>query len=256
MTTPAIEVSGLYKSFGATPVLEDVHLTCEEGELLGVIGPNGGGKTVLLKIILGLLSPDRGTVHVLGQSPEKARGLVGYVPQHAGFDSAFPISVRDVVLTGRQIGGRLLRRYDDRDKELASEALGKVDMLEYETRQIGKLSGGQLQRVLIARALVTQPRLLLLDEPTANLDPSGGHSLYELLAKLVKDLTVVLVSHDIGVISGYVTSTACVNRRLLQHAGPEPPRDFVEKTYNCPVHFIPPRPSEGKTDHSHDEEEA
>ncbi|MCP4675149.1 MAG: ABC transporter ATP-binding protein [Deltaproteobacteria bacterium] len=256
MTTPAIEVTGLNKSFGATPALEDVHLTCDEGELLGVIGPNGGGKTVLLRIILGLIAPDSGMVRVFGQSPEKARGLVGYVPQHAGFDHEFPINVRDVVLTGRQIGGRLLRRYENRDRELASQALGKVDMLEYEARQIGKLSGGQLQRVLIARALVTQPRLLLLDEPTANLDPSGGHSLYELLAKLVKELTVVIVSHDIGVISGYVTSTACVNRRLLQHAGPEPPRDMVEKTYNCPVHFIPPRSSDCGADHSHGEEEA
>ena len=115
--------------------------------------------------------------------------------------------------------------------------------------QIGKLSGGQLQRILIARALVTEPKILLLDEPTANLDPSGGQNLYELLARLKKDMTVVLVSHDIGVISEHVTSTACVNRRLLQHHGPVPPRDFVEKTYKCPVHFIPPRPSDYECEH-------
>ncbi len=251
MTAPVIEVRGLYKSFGATPALEDVHLTCDAGDFMGVIGPNGGGKTVLLKLILGLLKPDRGTIRVLGEAPEKARGHVGYVPQYAAFDAEFPINVRDVVLTGRQIGGRMFHRYNRRDKEMAEAALVKVDMHDQSQRQIGQLSGGQLQRVLIARALVTAPKILLLDEPTANLDPSGGHSLYELLAELKKELTVVLVSHDIGVISGYVTSTACVNRRLFQHDGPEPPREFVEQTYKCPVHFIPPRPSDIEHAHLH-----
>ncbi|MCP4606148.1 MAG: ABC transporter ATP-binding protein [Proteobacteria bacterium] len=258
MTTLAIEVKGLYKSFGLTPVLEDVNLTCEQDEFLGVIGPNGGGKTVLLKLILGLLKPDRGTILVLGTTPDHAHGQVGYVPQYASFDSEFPINVRDVVLTGRQIGGRLFKRYNRHDRDKAAAALNKVDMHAYAERQIGKLSGGQLQRVLIARALVTEPKILLLDEPTANLDPSGGHNLYELLAKLKKEMTVVLVSHDIGVISGYVNSVACVNRRLYQHTGAEPPRDFVEKIYNCPVHFMPPRPSDccAAPGHDHENEEA
>lgn len=244
MTSSAIHIKGLYKSFGLTPVLEDVYLDIGEREFLGIIGPNGGGKTVLLKLILGLLKPDRGEIRVLGTSPERAHGSVGYVPQYAEFDSNFPIRVEDVVLTGRLGKKKLFTRYRREDRKVAREALERVNMTAHLTRQIGQLSGGQLQRVLIARALVTEPKILLLDEPTANLDPEGGQSVYELLAKLASDLTVVLVSHDIGVVSGYVNSVACVNRKLYHHSGGEPPREFVELVYNCPVHFLPPRPSD------------
>lgn len=237
----AIDIQGLYKSFGPTPVLEDVTLKAEHGDFVGVIGPNGGGKTVLLKIILGLIKPDRGSVRVLQTSPEQAHGQIGYVPQYAHFDYEFPINVLDVVLTGRQSKTRLLRRYSKRDKEYAMAALEKVDMHSFSGRQVGQLSGGQLQRVMIARALVTEPQLLLLDEPTANLDPRGGQTVYELLAKFKKELTVILVSHDIGIISQYVTTVACVNRKLFQHDGNEPPRSIVEKTYQCPVHYLPHR---------------
>ncbi len=241
MSETVIRVEGLFKSFGPTPVLEDVSLTTETNELQGIIGPNGGGKTVLLKLLLGLEKPDRGSIEVLGKLPGQARGEVGYVPQYAGFDSDFPIDVRGAVLTGRQSGKKLFRRFGREDREMADEALGKVSMLELATRPIGHLSGGQLQRVLIARALVTRPSILMLDEPTANLDPQGGQTIYELLAKLKEEMTVLLVSHDVGVISRYVSSVACVNRKLFQHAGSEPPRYIVEQTYNCPVHFIPPR---------------
>lgn len=244
MNEKAIYIRGLYKSFGPTPVLENVDFVAEHGDFVGVIGPNGGGKTVLLKIILGLLKPDQGIVRVLDMQPDDAHGNIGYVPQYANFDSEFPIDVLDVVLTGRQSKRKLLKRYTPEDKDRANAALCKVDMQDFRKRQIGRLSGGQLQRVLIARALVTEPRLLLLDEPTANLDPMGGQTVYELLDKLRTELTVVLVSHDIGVISRYLTTVACVNRRLFQHAGNEPPRDIVEKTYRCPVHFLPSRPSD------------
>jgi len=236
--TLALEISGLEMSFGPTKVLEDVSFSCGAGELLGVIGPNGGGKTVLLKLILGLLKPDKGIIRVFGKPPERARGQVGYVPQFMGFDLEFPISVEEVVLTGRQVGGRLFRRLTRKDRELTAAALARVDMSGHADVQLGKLSGGQLQRVLIARALVTEPKMLLLDEPTSNLDPTGGHNLYELLAELSQELTVVLVSHDVGVISRYITKVACVNRRLFFHDGPEVPAEFVEQTYNCPVHVF------------------
>ncbi|MDJ0766095.1 MAG: ABC transporter ATP-binding protein [Myxococcota bacterium] len=241
MTDHAIELRGVSKSFGPTPVLEHVDLAVEKHALLGVIGPNGGGKTVLLKLILGLLRPDSGEIRVLGQRPSRARVRVGYVPQYTGFDRQFPINVTDVVLTGRQCGGRLFQRYGRADRQMAAAALEQVDMLPHKDRQIGKLSGGQLQRALIARALVTEPDILLLDEPTANLDPHSGQTIYALLAKLKERMTVVLVSHDIGVISTFVTAVACVNRRLYQHKGGEPPQDLLEKTYNCPVHVMPTR---------------
>lgn len=254
MTTLSIELRGVHKSFGPTSVLEDVNLAIEERRFVGIIGPNGGGKTVLLKLILGLLRPDRGVIRVLGKSPEEARGKVGYVPQYARFDTSFPIDVRDVVLTGRQTRGKMFRRYDAEDKGAAARALATVELSELARRQIGKLSGGQLQRVLIARALVGSPEILLLDEPTANLDPHMGHAVYELLARLSKDLSIVIVSHDIGVISGYVDSVACVNRRVLQHPTGDPPRDVIEAIYGCPVHFIAHHPGEAKRHPHHDEE--
>ncbi|MDZ4245541.1 MAG: ABC transporter ATP-binding protein, partial [Dehalococcoidia bacterium] len=154
---------------GAT-ILEGINLTVEDGDFLGVIGPNGAGKTSLLKAILGIIEPDNGRVTVMGKSPRESRKYIGYVPQHNAFDREFPISVGEVVLMGRNIHTGLFRRYSREDRKMAEAALSKVGMLEHKDRQLGKLSGGEQQRVFIARALVTEPKLLLLDEPTANLD--------------------------------------------------------------------------------------
>ncbi|MCU0661770.1 MAG: ABC transporter ATP-binding protein [Myxococcota bacterium] len=252
--TPIIELEGVSKTFGYNAVLEDVNLRVAPGEFLGIIGPNGGGKTVLLRLILGLIAPDKGLVRVLGRAPDEARGKVGYVPQFARFDAEFPISVIDAVRSGRVARKGLLRRFSAADHKVVDEALSSLHLKDLVDRQLGKLSGGQLQRVMIARALVCEPSVLLLDEPTASLDPEIGHGVYELLAELSHRMTLVIVSHDIGVVSGYVTSVACVNRRVFYHPTSDVPRDLVEQLYHCPVHFMPPRPSDlpgpGHADHA------
>jgi zinc transport system ATP-binding protein len=238
VSVPALEVRDVWLSFGETTVLEAVNLDLPAGEFLGIIGPNGAGKTMFLKVLLGLATPDRGTVRVLGKSPVGARGHVGYVAQHAQFDLGFPIRVLDVVLQGRLARRKLLRPFAAADRDRAIAALERVRMGDFGDRQIGKLSGGQLQRVLIARALAVDAKLLLLDEPAANLDTNIANELHELLASLTPEITVVLVSHDVGVISRHVGSIACLNRRLHFHGSREVTREMVEETYGCPVDFI------------------
>jgi zinc transport system ATP-binding protein len=235
---PVLDLRGVSVSFRDVPVLEDVNLSLDAGEYLAVLGPNGGGKTTLLKVILGLIRPDRGEVRVFGVPPERARGRIGYAPQFFRFDLDFPIRVIDVVLMGRLAKSRLLRPTTRRDRAVAEAMLAKVEMDELADRQIGKLSGGQLQRVLIARALAVEPQLLLLDEPTASLDERIGHSIWELIEKLSHELTVVLVSHDIGAISRYVRSVACLNRRLFFHPSKALTPEILEATYGCPIELV------------------
>ncbi len=218
--------------------MEAVNLRLDEGDYLGLIGPNGSGKSTLLRVILGLLSPDRGSVRVLGESPARARGRIGYVPQYTRFDASFPVNVLDVVLMGR-IGSRgLFRQPSQRDRDVALSSLDKVEMGDRAGRQIGRLSGGELQRVMIARALAVEPRLLLLDEPTASLDTRVGVSVFELLKDLAQAITLVLVSHDIGVISRYVKTVACLNRRLYYHRSREITPEMFEAAYGCPVDLV------------------
>ncbi len=235
---PALDLRDVWLSLGGSTVLEGVDLTIESGEFLGLIGPNGGGKSVLLKVILGLLEPDRGTVRVLGEPPQGVRGAVAYVPQHGHFDRRFPIQVLDVVLMGRLGRRATWRGYTSADRDRALRALARVDMADHARRQVGKLSGGQLQRVLIARALAMDAPILLLDEPTASLDTWMSVELYGLLDELASTRTLVLVSHDIGVMSSHIQSVACLNRRLHYHHSREITREMIEETYGCPVDFV------------------
>jgi len=247
----AIEVRDLWLSFGGWHVLEAVEFTVRQGEFLGLIGPNGAGKTVLLKVLLGLLKPDRGSVRVLGKPAGAARGEVAYVPQRTEFDSRFPIHVIDVVLMGRLGRARLLRPYSAEDRDSASQALERVGLLDQADRQFGELSGGQLQRVLIARALALDARILLLDEPTANLDSTVAGRLYELLRDLTGKLTIVLVDHDIGVMSRYVQSVGCLNRRLHYHHGRHLPQEVLEQAYGYPVEVLTHHHHHDDDDHGH-----
>jgi zinc transport system ATP-binding protein len=237
VSAPAAELRGVSLALGATPVLEDVSLRIEANDYLAILGPNGGGKTTLLKLLLGLHEPDRGQVRVLGDTPRRARGRVGYVPQHVRFDLAFPIRVRDVVLMGR-LGSLPGARIGPADREAAHAALARVEMQALAARPIGALSGGQLQRVLIARALAQRPELLLLDEPTASLDERIGRSVWELFEELSQEMAVVVVSHDIGAISRYVRGVACLNGRLHAHPSKELTSDILEATYGCPVDLL------------------
>jgi zinc transport system ATP-binding protein len=238
MSEPVLSLRNVSFSYRGEPVLEDVTLEVEARDYLAILGPNGSGKTTLLKVMLGLLQPQRGSVRVLGRTAATARGQVGYVPQHAGFDLDFPIRVLDVVLMGRYPARRLGRRFDAEDRAQALRALAQVELAPCAERPIGALSGGQIQRVLIARALALEPRLLLLDEPHASLDERVGRSVWELLEELSQRLTIVLVSHDIGAISHYVRSVACLNRRLHGHPSRELTPEILEATYGCPVELL------------------
>jgi len=237
-TEEVVKVENLWAYYDGEPVLEDVNLSIGRNDFLGVIGPNGGGKTTLLKVILGLIKPKRGMVSVLGKSPEKSRNKIGYVPQINLFDRDFPINVWDVVLMGCYGDIGLLGRYRSEDKEAAQKALETVGGLALKDRQIGRLSGGEQQRVFIARALVAKPRLLLLDEPTASVDPAMQTEFYEILEGLKKQMAIVLVSHDSSAISIYVDKIACLNRQLYYHGSKEISPEILEATYKCPVQMI------------------
>jgi len=238
MSDEVICLENVWVHYDGLTALEGVNLSVKKGDFLGIIGPNGGGKTTLLKVILGLTKPSRGKVSVLGEPPERARRFIGYVPQYSPFTRDFPASVWDVVLMGRLGHRGRFKRYTDEDKQIAAEALRKVEMFGLRDRQIGRLSWGQKQRALIARALATEPRILLLDEPTASLDTRIEMGLYELLRELNEEVTIVLVSHDIGVISAYVKGIACLNRRLIYHGSKEITPDMLEESYQCPVDLI------------------
>jgi zinc transport system ATP-binding protein len=234
----AIELDDVTFGYGGDPVLEGVTLAVEEREFLALIGPNGGGKTTLLKLILGLETPARGLVRVLGESPAKARARVGYVPQHTSLPRDFPITVEDVVLMGRLTPASLGPVPGPRAREAAMRALQAVRLLDLRRRRIEDLSGGQRQRVLIARALATEPRILLLDEPTANVDTSVEQDVFELLRGLNAETTIVLVTHDLGFVSQYVSRVACLNRELVCHQTGQITHEMIEKMYGTSVKLV------------------
>ena len=208
-------------------VLDRVDLEIEAGSFVSVIGPNGGGKTTLVKLLLGLIAPSRGRVEVLGRPPEVARRAVGYMPQHQHIDPQFPITVEEVVRTGGLRSGFFGRT----DRGRVDAALHAVGCEHLRRRSFGALSGGQRQLVLIARALVTEPEILLLDEPTANLDPGVEESFYALLERLRGDMTIVLVSHDVGLVSEHSEHVVCVNRKVVTHVAHEVTPEVVQEMF-------------------------
>jgi zinc transport system ATP-binding protein len=234
-----VKLEDVWAYYDSSPVLRGVDLSLAAGRFLGIIGPNGGGKTTLLKIILGLIKPSRGQVWVLGQTPERSRKFAGYVAQYNLFDRDFPINVEEVVLMGRYRRRGLLRRYSREDRSKVSRILEKVGMLDFKDRQIGSLSGGEQQRVFVARALVSEPTVLLLDEPTASIAPDMQVEFYELLDKLKEQMAIILVSHDVSAVSVHVDEVACLNNRLFYHGSPEGlSAEELARTYDSPVHII------------------
>jgi zinc transport system ATP-binding protein len=233
-----IRLEDVWVHYDNVAILEAVNLSIKRDDFLGIIGPNGGGKTTLLKVILGLVKPSSGKVTVLGGTPQRNRRFIGYVAQNSLFDHDFPISVQDVVLMGRYGRAGLVKRFSEDDKKAALQALQTVEMLEFKDKQIGKLSGGEQQRVLIARALVAEPKMLLLDEPTTGVDMPMQTEFYELLAGLKHSMSIVLVSHDISAVSIYVDKIACLNHQLYYHGSKEVGPEVLEATYKCPVQMI------------------
>jgi len=235
-------------SYNSVPVLEDVNFAIYDRSFVSIVGPNAGGKTTLLKLMLGLLKPSRGTIKILALSPEKARSLVGYMPQYVQFDPYFPVTVLDVVLMGRLGNGTRFGPYKKKDVSICFEALKKLEMSDTWNRPFKALSGGQRQRVLIARALATEPRLLLLDEPTSNVDMNVETELFELLNTLSKTITVIVVSHDLGFVSQYVQRVVCVNRKVVVHPTTAITGEMINNLYMADVRMVQHDQRENKKD--------
>ena len=212
-----IEFQSVSFAYEQQLVLENVSLSILQGDFASIVGPNGGGKTTMLKLMLGLLTPKTGTVLLFGESPKRTRKRVGYTPQFLQVDYCFPVSVFDVVLMGRLREGGWKSRYDKADKAAAEQALDTMRLADAKNASFRSLSGGQRQRVLIARALCANPELLLLDEPTSNIDPSSEEILFDILGELNRLLTIILVSHDIGFVSRLVKTVICVNQTVAVH---------------------------------------
>jgi zinc transport system ATP-binding protein len=238
MKNEIIRIENLSFDYGDHRALEDINLTVYDDDFLGIIGPNGGGKSTLLKIILGLLIPTGGTISLFDKNPKEGRKYVGYVPQYTLVDRNFPINVEQVILSGRIGHTDFLRRYSEADRKIAGKAMNIMGIEDIRNIQIGKLSGGQLQRVLIARALATEPKLLLLDEPTSNIDVQAETDFYDFLHELSEKMAIILVTHDTGAISSHVKTIGCINKTLHYHGEKNIPPKVFEKLYGCPIELI------------------
>jgi zinc transport system ATP-binding protein len=236
--TPCIEVQDVSFNYHGHPVLEHVRFDVRAGEYLGIIGPNGGGKTTLLKVILGLLSPDAGEVRIFGESVSgyRERYLLGYVPQRAAQEVVhFPVTVAEVVRSGRTARAGLLKRLSRDDLRAVDRAMEVSGVREHRDRPVGTLSGGERQRVFIARALAGEPRVLLLDEPVVGVDIAAKERFYSFLTHLNREMgmTIIFVSHDVGAIAHEVDTVLCLNRTLICHGHPE---DFIKEDYLSEVY--------------------
>lgn len=231
----AVELEKVYFSYPDNPILSDVSLTITEGECIGVIGPNGGGKSTLLKLIASLLTPQEGKLLLFGNKSEYALSSIAYVPQSLGFDRQFPISVLEVVLTGRLSRLKWWGGYSHEDKEIALGALKKVGLQGFQGRNFSSLSGGELQRVLIARALASEPRLLLLDEPTASVDQEAEASIFSLLSELKKELTLIMVTHDLNRAVHFFDRLLVVQHNVIPMTLQEVCEHFAVGLYHTPM---------------------
>ena len=240
MQEPVIEVDNVTVTRNQQVVLESITFQVRKGDFFAIIGPNGAGKSTLVRAVLGLVPCDSGEILLFGSpaNPE-SRARIGYVPQTHVFDFSFPITVHEMVLTGRM--GRkkgIFRRYTDEDHIAANNALSRISADLLGTRPVKALSGGERQRVLIARALAGDPDILILDEPTVYVDTPTEEHFYKLLSSLSKEITIVMITHDIGVVSRHVNRVACLNRRLYMHDSDQLTSDMITSTYGCPVDII------------------
>lgn len=233
MQDSIVDIKDVWFAYNGQTVLEDVSLEIRQGDFIAMIGPNGGGKTTLLKLMLGLLKPGSGSIRVLGGSTEKASHHIGYVSQDVRINRNFPITSIDVVLMGNLGPNKRWGRNTAQDRREALDALERMEIESFADSKIGELSGGQRQRVFIARALVTKPKVLLLDEPTASIDAKGQAEFYRLLKELNEDISILVVSHDLVAISTFVKSVACVNKRLHYHHHAEITGEMLEEMYPC-----------------------
>ena len=236
--TPVLEIKNLFFSYeNGSPILEDVNFSIQEGQSGCIVGPNGGGKSTLLKLILGLLQPDSGSVSLFGKVPRESRRMVGYMPQYHQLDAAFPVTAIEVAEMGCIKPG-FFPFYSKKDRANAMEALDELGIADLANRSFADLSGGQRQRVLIARALACRPRLLLLDEPTANIDPGAEEQFYATLALLRKRMTVLTVSHDLGFVNRETDAVICVNRKVSVHQAENFTAEAADAVYHHEMNLI------------------
>ncbi len=233
----AIRIRDLSFAYEQIQVLCNVHLDIWPADSICIVGPNGGGKTTLIKLILGLLSPDQGTIRIFDLKPEEARLRIGYVPQYANYDPHFPISVRDVVLMGR-LGGSLRGKYSRTDRELAHTALETTGLADLAGRSFASISGGQRQRTLIARALASGGEILILDEPTANIDHESEVRFFDLLQELNQHMTILMVTHEVGFAARFFKRIACVNRQVIIHPTSELTGRLIQDMYGGDLQMI------------------
>ncbi|MDF1574540.1 MAG: ATP-binding cassette domain-containing protein [Bacteroidales bacterium] len=232
MSNLLIEIKNMDVAYQKQLVLSNVSLSVFEHDFIGIIGPNGGGKTSLLKAILGLIKPVKGEVNLLLNRSE-----IGYLPQGSQVDESFPITVKEVIASGLEHGLKVRPGTARRRRDKVDQALETVGLEKLRSRAIGELSGGELQRTMLARAIISSPGLLVLDEPDTHVDNQFETELYALLKELNKTMTIMLVSHDIGTISPYIKTIACVNRDLHYHPSNEISEEQL-KVYNCPIEII------------------
>jgi zinc transport system ATP-binding protein len=232
MSTPLVEIQNMDVAYQKNLVLSNISLSVFEQDFIGIIGPNGGGKTSLIKAILGLIKPARGAVKLRLDSSE-----IGYLPQGNQLDDHFPITVKEVIASGLEHGLKIRSGSARNRQHKIDDALEKVGLKALHSRPIGELSGGEFQRTMLARAIISSPRLLVLDEPDTYVDNQFETELYALLKELNRTITILLVSHDIGTISPYIKTIACVNRELHYHASNEITEEQL-KVYNCPIEII------------------
>jgi zinc transport system ATP-binding protein len=238
--TPALDFDHVTFGYQGSDIIRNATFRVANRDFAAIVGPNGSGKTTLLKLILGLLTPRSGRIHVLGGSPVSTRSRIGYMPQQASLDSAFPVSVRDVVLMGRLRKTRRFGPYSAVDQEQADHAIDSVECSHLRDRAFADLSGGERQRVLIARALASEPEFLILDEPTAGLDAAVEGRFYELLSSLNECMTILVVSHNLTFVSSHVRKVICVGRDSFVHvhATRELTDDLMQSVYGGRVRMV------------------
>ncbi len=238
---PLIKIENVSFSYNRSDdnlVLKDVNLSVNQNDFIWIVGPNGGGKSTLLKIILGLIKPDKGNVSVFNERPVKARKRIGYMPQHVQLDLNFPVTVMDITLMGRLDKPIGIGPYSTEDKKAAIRALKQVSLFQHAKKSIKELSGGQVRRLLIARALACEPELLILDEPTANLDRVVEKDLFDIFKKLNEHLAIVMVSHDPAFVSEFVHNVVCVNQTVAIHPTSVMDSEFIGELYGTSMRVV------------------
>lgn len=233
-----IQINGLSAGYDGKTVLNQVDLAVYENDFLGVIGPNGGGKTTLIKCILGLHQPTQGNIRFYKEGKEVPEINMGYLPQYNSIDKKFPISVYEVVLSGLSKQKSIFRRYSKEQHEQVRQMIVRMGLEGLEERSIGSLSGGQLQRALLGRALVSNPEVVILDEPNTYIDKRFEAKLYSLLEEINKEQAIILVSHDIGTVLKNVKTIACVNESVHYHPHTEVPTEWLEEHFGCPIEML------------------